>query len=685
MIFRLAHVSKCRATGARGCPDVPAAFQGSLPGWQDRRLAKSEEPPPGAHPITPRVGYVHHGIYLGSGKVIHCGAVSCLIPRGPVEEATLRDFRRGRPVAVRVAVPAKYDSREIIARARSRLGEDRYRLLSNNCEHFCEWCVRGEQRSYQVERVMRWMQKLRILSAAPTGGRAGTLGLLWGIALVLLAGCVVGPNYEPPDERAPAKWATHLAAGESVAPAALAHWWTSFKDPELDTLIGTAVRSNLTLRVAEDRVREARAEREVTAGGRWPSAGASMAYSRNRYGANSYPPLGHLPGVPLNYNLYTVGFDAAWELDLFGGVRRAVEASSAEVGAAEYARRDVLVSVLAEVGRNYIDARAYQERLAITRRNVVAEQGVLALTRSRYRSGLASDLEVEQASAILTTTEARLPAIESRFAQSVHHLSVVLGENPGAMLDEMSRVAPIPLTPPVVPVGLPSDLLRRRPDVERAERELAAATAEIGAAEAELFPKVSLMGALGVTSTSTSNLLEYASRYWSAGPALQWNILEGGRLRANVRVQKARAAQALDTYRQTVLVALEDAENALIAYSKERIRRRWLAQSVQSSEAAFRLSSERYRSGLVDFLNVLDAERTLYAAQDALVESTKSVSLDLVQLYKALGGGWQLDSSPPSVATTAAACSEQCGLYSVAASAPAVRRRAGISMRQHFR
>ena len=661
-----------------------------MPGWQDRRLVKSEEPPPGAHLITPRVGYVHHGIYLGSGKVIHCGAVSCLIPRGPVEEATLREFRRGRPVAVRVAVPAKYDAREIIARARSRLGEDRYRLLTNNCEHFCEWCVRGEQRSYQVERVMRWMPKLRVRvgdrqSREEEGGRMRVRTVLWGIALVLLAGCVVGPNYKPPDERAPAKWATHLAAGESVAPAALAHWWTSFKDPELNTLVGAAVRSNFTLRVAEDRVREARAEREVASGGRWPSAGASVAYLRNRYGANSYPPLGHLPGVPLNYDLYTVGFDAAWELDLFGGVRRAVEASSAEVGAAEYARRDVLVSVLAEVARNYIDARAYQERLAIARRNVMAEQGILALTRSRYRSGLASDLEVEQASAVLTSTEARLPAIESRFAQSVNHLSVVLGENPGAMLNEMSRVAPIPLTPPVVPVGLPSDLLRRRPDVERAERELAASTAEIGAAEAELFPKVSLMGGLGVTSTSTSNLLEYASRYWSAGPALQWNILEGGRLRANVRVQKARAARALDTYRQTVLVALEDAENALIAYSKERTRRRWLAQSVQSSEAAFRLSSERYRSGLVDFLNVLDAERTLYAAQDALVESTKSVSLDLVQLYKALGGGWQLDSPPPSVATTAAACSEQCRLYSVAASAPAVRRRVGISMRQHFR
>ncbi len=465
--------------------------------------------------------------------------------------------------------------------------------------------------------------------------------LLMGVALAALSGCAVGPNYQPPSEPAPAKWATELTGGETDAPAALAAWWTSFKDPDLDALMSTAAQSNLTLRVAEERVREARAERDVVAGGRWPSASASVSYSKNRYGAHAYPPIGAIPGIPLDYDLYNVGFDAAWELDLFGGVRRAVEASSAEVGEAEYARRDVLVSVLAEVARNYIDARAYQERLAITRENIAAQQNIVELTRSRYQNGLASDLDVEQATALLTTTQAQLPALESGFAQSVHHLSVLLGENPGALLERMSQSRPTSLTPPVVPVGLPSDLLQRRPDVQRAERALAAATAEIGVAKAELFPKFSLVGGLGIESTSTSNFLEYASRYFSVGPMVQWNFLEGGSLRANVRVQKARTAQALDSYRQTVLVALEDTENALVAYAKEQARRRSLAQSVQSSETAFRLSSELYRSGLVDFLNVLDAERTLYVAQDSLVGSTQSVSLDLVQLYKALGGGWK--------------------------------------------
>jgi len=469
---------------------------------------------------------------------------------------------------------------------------------------------------------------------------------LYAGALALLAGCAVGPNYQPPAEQPPPTWATRLSGGESANPATLESWWASFKDPELEALMSAAVRSNLTLRVAEEHVREARAARDVVAGGRWPSAAASAAYSKNRYGANSYPPLGLFPGIPLDYNLYNVGFDASWELDLFGGVRRALEASSAEVGAAEYAWRDVLVSVLAEVARNYINARAYQERLDITRESIAAQQAIVELIRSRYRSGLANDLEVEQATALLTATQAQLPALQSGYAQSVHHLSVLLGENPGAMLERMSRATPIPLTPPVVPVGLPSDLLRRRPDVQRAERMIAASTAQIGVAQADLFPKFSLVGSLGLTSTSTSNLLEYASRYWSAGPTIQWNLLAGGSLRANVRVQRARAEQALDGYRQTVLVALEDAENALVAYAQEQTRRESLAQSVQASETAFRLSSELYRSGLVDFLNVLDAERTLYEAQDALVGSTESVSVDLVQLYKALGGGWQNDPAP---------------------------------------
>jgi len=462
--------------------------------------------------------------------------------------------------------------------------------------------------------------------------------------LALLTGCAVGPDYHPPKASVSAQqWTSSLAGGERNNPADLATWWKNFGDTNLDSLMTMAVQSNLTLRIAEAHVREARAERDVINGSLWPSVGSSGSYSRNRYGANSFPPL---PGtVPLDFNFYNAGFDAAWELDIFGGTRRAVEAASAEIGAAVYDQREVLVSLLAEVARNYIGARAYQQRLAITRQNIQVQREILNLTSNRFENGLSSDLDVQQATALLTATEAEVPSLKTGFDQSFHHLAVLLGQTPGALTDEMSVEKPIPLTPPSVPVGLPSDLLQRRPDVQKSERELAAATARIGAAKADLFPKFSLTGFAGLESISTANFFNYASRYWSAGPTVQWEVFEADSIRANVRVQNARQEQALDTYEQTVLVALEDAENALTAYAREQSRRESLSQSVQANEQALELSTQLYNNGLADFLRVLDSERSLYAAQDALVQSDQTVSLNLVQLYKALGGGWESDTN----------------------------------------
>ncbi len=469
------------------------------------------------------------------------------------------------------------------------------------------------------------------------------------MCLALFAGCAVGPNYQPPKANLPSHWTAPLAGGETNASADLAAWWKNFSDTNLNSLMETAVQSNLTLRIAESRVREARAERGVVAGSLWPSIGSSASYSRNRWGQNSFPPLP--PGTALDYNAYNANFDAAWELDVFGGTRRAVESANAEVGAAEYGRRDVLVSLLAEVARNYIGARAYQQRLAITRQNIQVQQEILDLTSNRFENGLSSDLDVQQATALLTATEAEVPSLETGFDQSVRHLAVLLGQAPGALQDEMSVEKPIPLTPPTVPAGLPSDLLQRRPDVQRAERELAAATARIGVAKADLFPKFSLTGIAGLQTISAGNWFDYASRYWSAGPTVQWEIFEAGSIRANVRVQNARQEQALDTYEQTVLVALEDAENALTAYAREQTRRESLSQSVQANEQALELSTQLYNNGLADFLHVLDSERSLYAAQDALVKSDQTVSLNLVQLYKALGGGWQEELKTASVSS----------------------------------
>jgi len=460
------------------------------------------------------------------------------------------------------------------------------------------------------------------------------------MCLALLTGCAVGPNYRRPNASTPSTWASPLADSETNNPANLAAWWKIFNDSNLDSLMVTAVQSNLTLHIAEAQVREARAERGVVAGGLWPSIGSSASYSRNRFGANSFPPLAGF-GVPLDYNLYSAGFDAAWELDIFGGTRRAVEAANAKIGAAEYNQRDVLVSLLAEVARDYISARAYQQRLAITRDNIQVQREVLDLTSNRFQNGLNSDLDVQQAKAVLTSTEAQVPSLETGFRENVYALAVLLAQPPGELVDEMSAAKPIPITPPTVPVGLPSDLLQHRPDVQSAERELAAATARIGVAKADYFPKFSLTGFTALESVSTSDWFDYASRAWSAGPTVQWELFEAGRIRANVRVQNARQEQALDGYQQTVLVALEEAENALTAYAKEQVRRQSLSQSVEANQQALELSTQLYKSGLADFIRVLDSERSLYAAQDALVQSDQAVSTDLVQLYKALGGGWQ--------------------------------------------
>lgn len=469
---------------------------------------------------------------------------------------------------------------------------------------------------------------MRLTSAIMAGG------------LAILAGCTVGPDYKTPQASVPGQWSSPLAGGETNGPANLAGWWKNFGDTNLDSLMTIAVQSNLTLRVAEARVREARAEQGVVSGSFWPSIGSSASYTRNRYGANAFPPLAGF-GVPLDYNLYNASFDAAWELDIFGGTRRAEESASAELGAAEFGQRDVLVSLLAEVARNYISARGYQQRLAITHQNIQVQQEALNLATNRFANGLSSDLDVQQATALLTSTQAQVPSLETSFDQSVYHLAVLLGLPPGALMEQMSIVKPIPLTPPFVPAGLPSDLLQRRPDVQRSERDLAAATANIGVAKSDLFPKFSLTGFAGLESVSMNNWFDYASHYWSAGPMVQWEIFEAGSIRAKVRVQNARQEEALDTYQQTVLTALEDTENALIAYAREQVRRESLSQSVQANKQALGLSTQLYRSGLTDFLHVLDSERSLYAAQDALVQSDQSVSLNLVQLYKALGGGWE--------------------------------------------
>ncbi len=460
---------------------------------------------------------------------------------------------------------------------------------------------------------------------------------------VLVGGCAVGPDYQRPAVNTPAHWSEPLVGGETNAPVPLTGWWRNFNDPELDSLIARAVQSNLDLRVAQARVREARAQYGLAVADLWPAADVSGSYARTGT-SHHQPVLGSLPippGVPFENDVYQAGFDASWELDVFGGKRRTTEAARDEVAAFEYGRRATLVTLLGDVARNYIDVRGYQRRLAITRENIKAQQQALVITRDRFTNGLTSDLDVQQAATLLATTKAEVPSLETALRTSIHRLGVLLGQPPGTLLAEFSQTAPIPAAPAQVPAGLPSELLLRRPDVHQAERQLAAATANIGVARADLFPKFYLTGLGGFESISADDWFTAGSRFWSVGPTVQWKIFDAGRIRARIKVQSARQEQALATYEKTVLTAFEDVENSLVAYANEQLRRQSLENAVTSSRQSLALANKLYANGLTDFVNVLEAERSLYQAQDALVQSDRTVSTDVVALYKSLGGGWE--------------------------------------------
>ncbi len=476
--------------------------------------------------------------------------------------------------------------------------------------------------------------------------------LLLTLLAVVAGGCAVGPNYQRPAVSAPTQWSEPLAGGETNSPVSLTAWWRNFNDPELSSLIDRAVQSNLDLQIAQARVREARARYGIAVANFLPTVDGSGSYTRTET-SPPQPVLGSIPvpaSVPFDNDVYQAGFDASWEIDVFGGKRRAAESAKAEVAASEFGHPATLVTLLGEVARNYIDVRGYQRRLAIANENIEAQSRALAITRDRYTNGLTSDLDVQQAATLLATTKAEVPSLQTALQISIHRLGVLLGQQPGMLTAELSNTLPIPAAPPQVPVGLPSELLLRRPDVQQAERQLAAATANIGVAKADLFPKFYLTGVAGFESISASDWFTAGSRFWSAGPTVQWRIFDAGRIRANIKVQDAKQEEALAAYEQTTLNAFEEVDNGLVAYANEQIRRQSLEDAVTSSRKSLDLANKLYASGLTDFLHVLDAERSLYQAQDALVQSDRTVSTDIVALYKSLGGGWETFETQPEPA-----------------------------------
>jgi NodT family efflux transporter outer membrane factor (OMF) lipoprotein len=418
-----------------------------------------------------------------------------------------------------------------------------------------------------------------------------------------------------------------------------------FQDPQLDKLVQEATAANLDLRLALARVREARAESGVTRSALFPSVNASGDYSRQRLSAHS--PDGFLArsaNQPLEQNFFNAGLDMNWELDVFGGNRRALEASLADFGAAEESTRGVLITVIGDVGLNYLDLRGLQKQLAVARDNLRLQEQTLALTRDRFKAGLASELDTTRAQAQAANTASLIPLLEQDIQRSVHRLSILIGKEPGELESQLAVAAPIPSGVPGIPVGLPSALLRRRPDVRQAEREVAAATARIGVATADLFPRFFLTGAAGLQSFNASDFFDAGSRFWSIGPSVRWPIFTAGRIRQNIKVQDARQEQALVRYEQTVLTSLEEVENALVACGKEQEHHQSLVQSESANLRAVELADQRYRSGLEDFLNVLETQRTLLAVQDDLARSERTEGQNLVRLYKSLGGGWEPNS-----------------------------------------
>lgn len=462
--------------------------------------------------------------------------------------------------------------------------------------------------------------------------------------LLLAAGCTVGSDYRPPTSTIPAAW---LEGWNNAADSAadLSQWWRQFNDPILNSLVERAINANLDLAVAESRIREARAVLGATETGAWPSANVSGSYTRSRTSENAIS-SGNQGGssssnqFDLERNLFKTGFDAAWEVDVFGGVRRRVEAAAASVDVAVEERRGVLVSLLGDVAKNYIDLRALQRRLAVAQDNLKAQRDTLGLTQVRFDAGLTGALDVAQAEAQAQSTAAQIPVLESALKQTVYRLDVLVAGQPGLLWQELAAPVVIPALPPQAQVGLPVELLRRRPDIRRAERQLAAATAQVGAATADLYPKFSLTGAYGLQSISASDWLVGRSRFWSIGPTISWPLFDAGKIRANIEIRGAQQEQALRLYEKSVLTGLADVESALVNYSKEQTRYHSLLEAVSANQRAMRMAEDLYTQGLVSFLNVLDAQRSVYGAESDLDQSEANLAANLVALYKALGGGW---------------------------------------------
>ena len=457
---------------------------------------------------------------------------------------------------------------------------------------------------------------------------------------LLIAACApLGPDYIQPEVDLPQTWTQTVDQGPHPGTANIQKWWVLFNDPVLTNLIQQATAHNLDLQQAMARVDEAKATLEMTIGQALPSLDAQGSVTRQGSPSSALSPQGSTETIS------SVALDAGWELDLFGRIRRSIQASDAAYQASQEDRRDVMISMYSQVAQTYITLRTLQARLQTTHKNIASQQETLNLTRSRFDHGLATGLDVSQAERVLANTQAEIPPLRISLIQNMNTLCVLLGQHPGSLGRFRDKAGIIPQAAKTPETGIPADLLRQRPDVRRAERLLAAQTARIGIAKAELFPRLTLIGDVSFSSGEIDDLFTSTARAFEVGPSLRWSLFQGGRLRAQIREQDARARQALLTYEQRILDALQEVEDAMTGYVHQKNQITALQHSVQASTASLRMAEKLYKDGLADFQNVLDAQRSLFTAEDNLDQALGNAALYMVSLYKALGGGWDAHST----------------------------------------
>jgi NodT family efflux transporter outer membrane factor (OMF) lipoprotein len=481
------------------------------------------------------------------------------------------------------------------------------------------------------------------------GKRSPKLAGAFFVAATLCA-CEVGPEFHAPDPQLPSasffgKPEPPVLEPEPPPPSLEARWWRQFKDPILCSLIDRASAANLDVRTATARLWESRAQRNSAASALFPTVNASAQYQRELYSENGVFSLAsQFTGAPIHIppiSVWQAGLDASWELDIWGRVRRSVEAAQAQVQSLEYQRRDTLVATIAEIARDYAELRGVQAQIAIAKANLASAADIAALTRIRAQKGVANYLDVENAAAQVESVSAQLPGLANQESALIDAIGRLLDEPPLTLRDELARPGPLLFTPPRAPVGVASDLARRRPDIRRAEADLHAATANIGVAIAEFYPSFRLNGNVDLNALDARKLFRASSLQYQFGPTVSVPIFDGGRLRSQLQLRDAQQTEAALTYHKTVLTAWTEVVDALVAYRTEQTRHARLGAQAAHQREALALARARYKIGVADFINVLDAERSLLQAELQEAQSSAAVATNFVQLYKALGGGWE--------------------------------------------